>query len=289
MPGKEEVIINDYELLDSGDGAKLERFGPVTLNRPCAQAIWPPAHPEIWRQADAVFDRRGGLNWHGRESLPGSWTVVVNGVRMKLSTTDFGHLGVFPETRSLWDWMGAVISRARTPVRFLNLFAYSGGATIAAARAGASCCHLDSSRGMVQWARENAALNGLQTAPIRWIVDDVHKFLQREIRRDRKYDAIWLDPPSFGRGKHGELYKIEKDLVGTLRQVRDVLSNTPLFVILTSHTPGFSPVILQNMLACMFDGGELDCGEMMLTGKPGVLELPNGNWARWTVKRQNSD
>jgi len=288
MAGRQEVM-NEYELLDSGDGAKLERFGPVVLDRPCAQAIWPRARPRLWEQATAGFDRRDGLNWHGRERLPDAWEIAVNGVRMKLSTTDFGHLGVFPETRALWDWVTAEITRVRQteqrPVRFLNLFAYSGGATLAAARAGASCCHLDASRGMVQWARENAALNGLQSAPIRWIVDDVHKFLGREIRRGKVYDAIWLDPPSFGRGKNGELYKIEKDLVDTLQQVREVLSDTPCFVILTSHTPGFSPIILRNMLACMFGEGTLACGEMLLTGGPGVLELPNGNWARWTAGR----
>jgi 23S rRNA (cytosine1962-C5)-methyltransferase len=282
--------MNEYELLDSGDGRKLERFGPVTLARPCAQAVWAPKFPERWNKATASFDRVDGLNWHGRERLPAHWVARVNGIAMKLSTTDFGHLGVFPETRALWDWITATLQQAAPKdsnapkLRVLNLFAYSGGATLAAARAGAEVCHLDASKGMTEWARENAALNDLQDAPIRWIVDDVNKFLQREIRRERVYDAVMLDPPSFGRGKQGELYKIEKDLMKTLENVKAVLSERPLFVLLTSHTPGFSPIVLNNLLSQLLGHGELACGEMLLTGKPDVLPVPNGTWARWIRK-----
>jgi 23S rRNA (cytosine1962-C5)-methyltransferase len=170
--------------------------------------------------------------------------------------------------------------KGREP-RFLNLFAYSGGATLAAAQAGAHCCHLDASKGMVDWARENARLNQLQEAPIRWIVDDVIKFLRREVKRGNQYDAVLLDPPSFGRGKKGELYKIEESLMTTLDLVHRVLADDPSFVLLTSHTPGFSPIVLSNLLRQYNTGGAIECGEMLLAGRPGINDLPNGNWARW--------
>ena len=276
---------DQYELLDSGHGRKLERFGDVVLERPCAQAVWKPSDETRWKSAHARFDRSEGLNWQGRGRLADSWNVEIAGVVMKLSTTDFGHLGVFPETRELWQWIRSTLttqgrSKGRE-LKFLNLFAYSGGATLAAAQAGAACCHLDASRGMVDWARENAVLNNLQEAPIRWIVDDVIKFLRREVKRDNRYDGVLLDPPSFGRGKKGELYKIEESLMETLDLVHQVLSDDPAFVLLTSHTPGFSPIVLRNLLQQYHAGGRFECGEMLLTGRPGVMELPNGNWARW--------
>lgn len=278
-------MADQYELLDSGSGKKLERFGDVVLERPCAQAVWNPRFPERWRSADARFDRISGLNWRGRDQLDDAWHVEIGGVVMKLSATDFGHLGVFPETRTLWNWIRETLTvqgkKKNRPLSFLNLFAYSGGATIAGAQAGASCCHLDASKGMVDWARENARLNQLQDAPIRWIVDDVMKFLRREVRRNNCYDAILLDPPSFGRGKKGELYKIEEQLVETLDLVHQVLSEDPAFVLLTSHTPGFSPIVLRNLLEQYHDIGRFECGEMLLTGAADVMELPNGNWARW--------
>ncbi len=276
---------DEYELLDSGDGKKLERFGEVVLERPCAQAVWVPQDAGLWAAATARFDRVGGLNWQGRGNLSKSWNVEVGGVVMKLSATDFGHLGVFPETRALWEWIRSTLKaekeKRQRELKFLNLFAYSGGATLAAAQAGAQCCHLDASKGMVEWARENAQLNKLQDAPIRWIVDDVIKFLRREVKRGNRYDAVLLDPPSFGRGKKGELYKIEESLMTTLNLVHDVLSDDPSFVLLTSHTPGFSPIVLSNLLRQYQTTGTYECGEMLLTGKPGVNNLPNGNWARW--------
>ena len=280
--------MNDYALLDSGHGRKLERFGDVVLDRPCAQAVWAPQETKLWKKADAYFTRKKGLEWRGRDQLPEAWTVRVNGVRLKLSTTDFGHLGVFPETRSMWDWITETIYRETrlraAPLHFLNLFAYSGGATLAAAKGGAHCCHVDASKGMVNWARENAKLNGLEDHPIRWIVDDVIKFLQREIRRGRRYDGILLDPPSFGRGKGGELYKIEHALLDTLDLVKKVLSEEPCFVYLTSHTPGFSPTVLDNLLQQLMAGGAVECGEMLLTGGNEVLPVPSGTWARWLKK-----
>ncbi|MGB0408880.1 MAG: class I SAM-dependent methyltransferase [Opitutales bacterium] len=277
--------MNEYELMDSGHGRKLERFGKVILDRPCAQAVWAPHNIALWKQADAFFTRKQGLEWRGREKLPDSWLVSVNGVKMKLSTTEFGHLGVFPETRAMWDWitetLTAEIARRKEPLHFLNLFAYSGGATLAGAKGGAHCCHVDASKGMVQWARENAKLNELEAHPIRWIVDDVNKFLKREMRRGRRYDAILLDPPSFGRGKGGELYKIEHALLETLDLVKYVLSDRPCFVYLTSHTPGFSPIVLKNLIQKIFGHGTVECGEMLLTGKPATFPVPSGTWSRW--------
>ena len=277
--------MNEYELIDSGHGRKLERFGKITLDRPCAQAVWNPSQPALWKQADAFFTRKQGLEWRGRDKLPDSWIAEVKGVKMKLSTTDFGHLGVFPETRAMWEWIRDSIKKESTqrrePLNFLNLFAYSGGATLAAAQGGAHCCHVDASKGMVAWARENAKLNGLEGHPIRWIVDDVNKFLAREIKRGRRYDAILLDPPSFGRGKGGELYKIEHALLETLQLVRKVMSDQPCFLYLTSHTPGFTPIALKNLIQQLMDKGRLDCGEMLLTGKESAFDVPSGTWARW--------
>lgn len=281
--------MSDYALLDSGHGRKLERFGGIVLDRPCSQAVWNPAHPSRWKSANAFFTRKGGLEWRGRDRLPASWEATINGVRMKLSTTDFGHLGVFPETRVIWDWIRETLrtesARRKDSLTFLNLFAYSGGATLAAAQGGAKCCHVDAAKGMVQWARENAELNGLSDHPIRWIVDDCNKFLYREARRGRSYDAILLDPPSFGRGKSGELYKIEHALLETLALCKKVLSDRPLFFYLTSHTPGFTPIVLRNLLRQLLPNGSLEAGEMLLAGDHSdVLDIPSGTWARWTAK-----
>ncbi|MEN8662414.1 MAG: class I SAM-dependent methyltransferase [Lentimonas sp.] len=280
--------MNEYTLLDSGHGRKLERFGTITLDRPCAQAVWNPARPQIWKQADASFTRKDGLQWKGRDSLPDVWHARVNGIKMKLSTTDFGHLGVFPETREMWDWITKTLATEapsrKEPLKFLNLFAYSGGATLAGAKGGAHCCHVDASKGMVQWARQNAELNNLTDHPIRWIVDDCNKFLQREIKRGNRYDGILLDPPSFGRGKGGELYKIEQALLDTLKLVKGVLSDRPSFVYLTSHTPGFSPIVLNNLLRQLIPGGKVENGEMLLTGEAEAFPVPSGTWARWTAK-----
>lgn len=279
---------NEYALLDSGHGRKLERFGKVILDRPCAQAVWNPSRQKLWKEANASFSRKDGLQWRGRERLPDVWNVDVNGITMKLSTTDFGHLGVFPETRDLWDWITKTFSaeneKRKEPINFLNLFAYSGGATLAGAKGGAHCCHVDASKGMVQWARENAKLNGLENHAIRWIVDDVNKFLQREIRRGARYDAVLLDPPSFGRGKGGELYKIEQALLDTLKLVKGVLSDNPCFVYLTSHTSGFTPIVLRNLLQQLLPKGNLECGEMLLTGEIEAMPVPSGTWSRWRNK-----
>ncbi len=272
------------ELLDSGFGRKLERFGDIVLARPGSQAVWKPRLPRSdWDRADASFDREDGQQWHNRSALPEYWDVSVDGQRFRLAGTDFGHLGIFPEQREDWRWIRERVQKAGRRLNVLNLFAYSGGSTLAAASAGAAACHLDASQGMVDWARENAAANHLQEAPIRWIVEDVHKFLGREIRRGRQYDGIILDPPSFGRGSRGETYKIERDLVKTLDLCRQLLSPTPSFVLLSAHTPGVTPVVLENLLANATDGlrGSVHGGEMLLTGAPGVRPVPSGCMARW--------
>ena len=261
---------DDYELLDSGDGRKLERFGKYVLARPCSQAMWRPSKSAAeWERADASFDREDGNRWHGRSNLPKEWQIETAGIKFKLGGTDFGHLGIFPEQRSQWRWLRqhveattAVDSSRRLSV--LNMFAYSGGSTMAAALGGAEVCHLDASKGMVEWARENARLNGLADRPIRWIVDDAHKFMKREIRRGHKYDAIILDPPTFGRGAGGEMYKIERDLKDTLGLVKDLLSERPSFVLFSSHTPGLSQIVAENILGQLFPSVRLESGEMLL-------------------------
>jgi len=284
-----DMATETYALLDSGIGRKLERFGRFVLARPCAQALWQPLLPPAeWDAADATFDREEGHRWQNRDRLPEQWNIEVEGVHFRLSGTDFGHLGIFPEQREGWRWLrqtlrAAAAKRAGAMPRVLNLFAYSGGATLAAAREGAEVCHLDASAGMVQWARENAALNNLQAAPIRWIVDDAHKFLAREVRRGRRYDAIILDPPSFGRGAQGEVYKIERDLPRTLELCRALLSETPLLVLLSAHTPGITPTVLRHLLqdALGAQPGRLQEGEMLLTGADNVRPVPNGCFVRW--------
>jgi len=276
---------DDYELLDSGDGRKLERFGRYVLARPCSQAMWRPSLPGAdWTAADATFDREDGNRWHGRANLPKEWGIETAGVKFRLGGTDFGHLGIFPEQRAQWKWIRQTLSdsagrrggSARPQV--LNLFAYSGGSTMAAAQGGAEVCHLDASKGMVEWARANAALNGLADSPIRWIVDDAHKFMKRELRRGRRYDAVILDPPTFGRGAGGEMYKIERDLRDTFALVRALLSDAPLFVLFSSHTPGLSCRVAENVLSQLFPSARLESGEMLLEGRG--LPCPSGIFCR---------
>lgn len=285
-------IEQTYTLLDSGNGRKLERFGPYVLSRPCSQAVWLPKLPDsIWNKADAIFVREGDTKWNFlRKDIPPVWHIETSGVKFKISPTDFGHLGIFPEQKEFWQWIQTTIQQAKQkrsePINVLNLFAYSGGSTLAPAKAGAHVCHLDASKGMVAWARENAALNNLETAPIRWIVDDVGKFLQRELRRGKRYDAIILDPPSFGRGSQGEIFKIEEHLPIILKHCRALLSDHPLFILFSCHTPGFTPVTMKHLLMQMMEGthGTIDQGEMVLTGAENVLPVPSGTYARWIGK-----
>lgn len=279
-----------YELLDSGDFQKLERFGAVTLARPCAQAVWRPRLPEtIWRKATASFFREGQkTRWSGRERLPAEWAITVDGTAFRLSSTDFGHLGIFAEQRDQWRAIhaqcAAFAKEHGRPARVINLFAYSGGSTLAAARAGAEVCHVDASKGMVDWARANAALNKLEAAPIRWIVDDVGRFLERELRRERRYDFFILDPPSYGRGAKGEVFKIETDLPRLLGSIRRLMSDQPLGILLSCHTPELTPIALAHLLRQETDGlrGQIDHGEMLLRGPTTrVPPVPSGSYARW--------
>lgn len=279
-----------YQLCDSGHGRKLEQFGPYLIDRPSAQAVWKPTLPKAsWQGCDLFFTREGENIWKKKGAIPEIWSIEAAGIRFKISPTDFGHLGIFPEQKPFWEWITTTIASAKLtrsePLNVLNLFAYSGGATLAAAKGGANVCHLDASKGMVAWARENAALNKLEQAPIRWIVDDVSKFLKREIRREHKYDAIILDPPSFGRGAQGEMFKIEEHLEGILSDCRQLLTAKPLFILLSCHTPGYTPIALRHLILQMMDGlqGNIDHGEMVLTGSETVFPLPSGAYARWSA------
>lgn len=279
---------HDYELLDSGAFQKLERFGEVMLSRPCAQAVWKQTLGAYeWQQATATFFREGGNQWRGRDRLPGTWDINVDGSRFQLSSTDFGHLGIFPEQRDQWQRIREVCAsyaeqHQRAP-RVLNLFAYSGGSTLAAAHAGAEVCHVDASKGMVDWARKNATLNGLDASPIRWIVDDVTKFLERELRRTKEYDLIILDPPSYGRGAKGEVFKIESDLPKLLHLLGQLMSVQPLGVLLSCHTPELTPLSLHHLLLQEFGQkrGKLEHGEMVLRGAKHVLPVPSGGYCWW--------
>ena len=280
--------LHGYELLDSGAFQKLERFGSVVLSRPCAQAVWQQTLAKAdWQKVTATFFRDGGNQWRGRDKLPETWAIEVDGTKFQLSSTDFGHLGIFPEQRDQWRRIREVCTeyakRYNRPARVLNLFAYSGGSTLAAALAGAEVCHVDASKGMVDWARKNAALNGLEDKPVRWIVDDVTKFLERELRRDRQYDLLILDPPSYGRGAKGEVFKIENDLPPLLSLLGKLMSPEPLGVLLSCHTPELTPISLSHLLQQQFgrNGGKVEHGEMQLRGAAAVLPVPSGSFAWW--------
>jgi len=270
-----------YTLLDSGDQQKLEQFGDYRIVRPCSQALWRPSlSKEEWQNADAFFSRDEGKGWKFKRKCPAHWISTIEGIRFRIAPTDFGHLGVFPEHSLLWKPMQEKIRAQKTPPQILNLFAYSGGATLAAAEAGARVCHLDASKGMVAWARENAALNGLTSAPIRWIIDDAAKFLKREIKRNVRYDGIILDPPSFGRGSRGEVFKIERDVHELLDLCCALLSEHPLFLFFTTHTPGMTPIVMHHLLQQKLPRGSLETGEMVLPSETGV-SIPSGSFAKW--------
>jgi 23S rRNA (cytosine1962-C5)-methyltransferase len=262
-----------YKLLDSGEGKKLEQFGSVTLARPAAQAVWRP-QLDKWT-FDAGFTREGAKEWQIETKLPDSWVIEEAGIKFKLSPTDFGHLGIFPEQSPFWSWIQNTVN---PQMEVLNLFAYSGGSTMAAAKGGAKVCHLDASKGMVDWARDNARLNKLENHPIRWIVEDVMRFLRRELKREHFYDAIILDPPSFGRGAKGEVFKIETEIQPLLELVAKLLKPKASFVLFSCHTPGFTPIIMEGLLKEQLPKGKVDSGEMILQGD---RPLPTGTYARW--------
>ncbi|MEI6242108.1 MAG: class I SAM-dependent methyltransferase [Chlamydiota bacterium] len=268
-------------MIDSGHGRKLEKVGGLLIDRPCNVAIWEPQCKEKWKEADAVFTREKEGNWIFTRKKS-SWQVEIENVLFHVTPTDFGHLGFFPEHAFLWKWMRGKFRERNANVSFLNLFAYSGGASLVAAQEKAKVCHLDASKPMVAMARENAKLNGLSEAPIRWIVDDVKKFLLREKKREVQYDAILLDPPSFGRGTNNEIFTIEEDIISLLEMCKSLLSKDPLFVAFSCHTPGFTPTVLHHLLKQTF-GGKISIGEMLL---PSVssFSLPSGSYAIWEGK-----
>lgn len=279
-------MIKNYSLLDSGNGQRLERFGDFVFARPCSQALWTPAlNQETWDKADASFSRESAQGWKIRSRLPEQWVVSFCGLNFKIAPTDFGHVGIFPEHSIVWKEMRELIASQKRQLNILNLFAYSGGATLAAAQAGAKVCHLDASKGMVSWARENAVLNQLESAPIRWIIDDVMKFLRRESKRGVFYDGIILDPPTFGRGNKGEIFKLEKEIIALLQLCRSVLSKNPVFVFFTTHTSGMTPKVLEHLLSQMMQGmpGEIQGYEMLLPSETGCA-IPSGSVAKWVGK-----
>ncbi len=275
----------DYALLDCGGGKRLERWGKQILVRPDPQAIWEPAGDPLWKKADAVYHRSktGGGSWEVR-SLPEHWTIGYGSLVFNIKPMSFKHTGVFPEQAANWDFIQKEIREAGRPVSVLNLFAYTGGATIAAAAAGASVCHVDAARGMVTWAKENARSSGLENAPIRYIVDDCKKFIKREITRGRKYDAIIMDPPSYGRGPNGEIWRFEEGIGELVELSAQLLSDKPLFVIINSYTAGISPsvpaYILGRTVVPRF-GGRVEASELGLPCRNTGLMLPCGHASRW--------
>ena len=277
----------DYELLDCGGGEKLERWGQQYLVRPDPQAIWAtPRKNPAWKRADARYLRSqsGGGHWE-KKTLPESWKIRYRDLTFQVKPMNFKHTGLFPEQAVNWDFAMEKIRSAGRPIRVLNLFAYTGGATVACAKAGASVCHVDAARGMVAWARENARLSGLGEAPIRWIVDDCAKFVEREIRRGKTYDAIIMDPPSYGRGPGGEVWKLEDNLYDFVKLCAGVLSERPLFVLINSYTTGLAPSVLGYLLHLLVAekyGGKCTWDELGLPVTETGLALPCGATGRWT-------
>lgn len=280
----------DYELLDCSEGERLERWGKVILIRPDPQIIWstPKDHP-MWKHADARYVRssQGGGHWEYRRELPEFWKINYKDLTFKISPTGFKHTGLFPEQAVNWEMMREKIKAAKAEgreVRVLNLFAYTGGATVAAASAGASVCHVDAAKGMVHWARENAELSSLNEKPIRWIVDDCKKFVEREIRRGSKYDAVILDPPSYGRGPGGEVWKLEEHVYELVSLVSEVLTDDPLFVLLNSYTTGLSASTMAYVLGSAMKkfGGKVEAEEIGLPVTQSGMALPCGSSAIWS-------
>jgi 23S rRNA (cytosine1962-C5)-methyltransferase len=280
----------DYALLDSGAGVKLERFGRYTFVRPEPQAIWSPAlSQEAWDAADAVFQGEGEESgrWKWKHALEPRWIMYYKNIRFWVRTTSFRHLGVFPEQASQWDWMRESIEKAQRPARVLNLFGYTGLATLVAARAGAHVTHVDASKDVVNWARENQTLSGLEDRPIRWIIDDALKYVQREARRQVQYDGLIIDPPKFGRGPKGEVWKLYDSLPILLNACRSLLSKHPLFAVLTAYAIRTSALSLQYVLEEMFAGynGSLTTGEMVLVEQSAGRMLSTAIFSRWSPKQ----
>ena len=272
----------DYEILDAGNGKKLERWGQVRLLRPDPQAVWPMQEP---RSVDARYIRSasGGGHWEYAKALPENWAIQYRDLTFQVRPTGFKHTGLFPEQAVNWDWMRGLVKKAPKPFRALNLFAYTGGATCALAAAGAEVVHVDAAKGMVAWAKENLALCGLGDKPVRFIVDDVMKFVLREQRRGRQYEGILMDPPSYGRGPGGEMWKIEENLYPLVAECCKLLSPEARFFLINSYTTGLAPTVLSNVLQAALPGrgGRIEAGEVGLPISRGTLVLPCGASGRW--------
>ncbi len=275
----------DYEILDMSNGEKLEKWKDVILVRPDPQIIWKSkSFPERWKNANARYIRSstGGGNWDFNKKVPANWQVKYKELIFNIKPMGFKHTGLFPEQAVNWDWMINKIQHANRDIKVLNLFAYTGGATVACSYAGASVCHVDSSKGMVTWAKENITSSGLQNNPVRYIIDDVVKFVSREIRRGNKYDAIIMDPPSYGRGTNGEVWKFEENISDLVELCTKVLSDRPLFFLINSYTTGISSTVLENILRLNIKAkGKLSSGELGLPMKDSNLVLPCGIFSRW--------
>ena len=277
----------DYELIDCSDGERLERWGNTILVRPDPHVIWKTEKTNpLWRQPHARYLRSntGGGRWTFYKDVPGHWTIGYGELQFNIKTMGFKHTGLFPEQAANWDWVMDKIRHAGRPVRVLNLFAYTGAATVACLKAGAEVCHVDAAKGMVAWAKENAAASGVSDRPVRWIIDDCQKFVEREIRRGRKYDALIMDPPSYGRGPSGEIWKLEQNLWPFVSLCAGVLSDTPLFVLINSYTTGLSPSVLSYVSCCVFGkrfGGHAESRELCLPVTESGLYLPCGASCRY--------
>ena len=276
----------DYEILDMANGEKLERWGHITLIRPDPQIIWKEkTFPNKWNKANARYNRSktGGGSWDYKTKLPESWQIKYKNLTFNIKPMGFKHTGLFPEQAVNWDWMIDKIKSSKREIKVLNLFAYTGGATVACLSAGASVCHVDSSKGMVAWAKENVNSSGLKEAKVRYIVDDVIKFVQREIRRGNKYDGVIMDPPSYGRGTSGEVWQFENNISDLVALCTEVLSDNPLFFLINSYTTGISAEVLANILKLNIKEykGKISAGEIGLPMKDSKLVLPCGIYAKW--------
>ena len=277
----------DYEILDMANGEKLERWENITLIRPDPQIIWKEkSFPEKWKNANAKYNRSntGGGNWNFIKPLPKSWQIKYKDLTFNIKPMGFKHTGIFPEQAVNWDWMMNKIRNSNREIKVLNLFAYTGGASVACLKAGASVCHVDSSKGMCEWAKENVASSGLRERPIRFLIDDVVKFVNREIRRGNKYDGIIMDPPSYGRGANGEIWKFEENVADLVKLCMNVLSDKPLFFLINSYTTGISSQVLENLLRINIPkkvGGKFSHGELGLPMTNSKLILPCGIYGRW--------
>ena len=277
----------DYKILDMADGQKLERWGNVILSRPDPQIIWKnKSFPNKWKDINAVYHRSssGGGSWEFKKKMPEKWQIKYKDLTFNIKPMGFKHTGLFPEQAVNWDWMIEKIQKANRPIKVLNLFAYTGGATVACSYAGASVCHVDSSKGMTTWAKENIESSGLKERPVRFIVDDVIKFVSREIRRNNKYDAIIMDPPSYGRGAKGEVWQFENDIYDLVELCTNVLSDNPLFFLINSYTTGISSKVLADILELTVAKkyrGKIESGEVGIPMENSNLVLPCGIYGRW--------